>query len=64
MTAGVYDVDQGLSLGNISHCTASIHPYIQITERDDIPYGTEEFAAATLRAFAKKEQCMQLLLCL
>jgi len=53
-SCGVYDVDQGLSLGNISHCTASIHPYIQITERDDIPYGTEEFAAATLRAFAQE----------
>lgn len=52
-SCGVYDIDQGLSIGNVSHCTASIHPYIQITDRDDIPYGTEEFAAATLTDFAQ-----------
>lgn len=53
-SCGIYDIDQGLSMGNVSHCTASIHPYIQITEKDDIPYGSIEFAAATLSDFAQE----------
>ncbi|NLZ48114.1 MAG: M20 family metallopeptidase [Clostridiales bacterium] len=52
-SCGIYDIEQGLSMGNVSHCTASIHPYIQITEKDDIPYGTEDFALATLSDFAQ-----------
>ena len=51
---GLNDIEQGLSMGNVSHCTASIHPYIQITEKDDIPYGTEKFSVATLSDFAQE----------
>ncbi len=46
------DINAGLSLGTVSHKVPCIHPYIGITEAP-VPYGSEEFAAATLTSYAK-----------
>jgi amidohydrolase len=50
---GVYDIESGISMGSVSEHVPSIHPFIQITERDDISYGSSDFASATLSAFAQ-----------
>lgn len=49
------DIYAGLSLGTVSHKTPCIHPYIGITENQDIKYGTLEFASATLTNYAKDQ---------
>ncbi|MGM9972861.1 MAG: M20 family peptidase [Clostridiaceae bacterium] len=43
-----------LSLGAVSHKSPSIHPYIGILQEEGIAYGTKEFGAETLTAFAKE----------
>ncbi|BCZ44062.1 amidohydrolase [Clostridium gelidum] len=49
------DIYAGLSLGDVSHKVPCIHPYISITENDNIKYGTLEFAKATISPFSLKQ---------
>ena len=51
------DIYAGLSIGDVSHVVPSIHPYISIIDDEDIPYGSNEFAKATISEFALK-QCL------
>ena len=53
-SCGVNDTEAGISMGTVSQCVPSIHPYIQITESDNISYGSPEFAQATLSPFAQE----------
>lgn len=56
--AGIIDVGDprdksyGLSLGNVSHKVPCIHPYVSITENDDILYSSKDFAHATISSHA------------
>lgn len=43
----------GLSMGTVSQVVPSIHPYVKITDNNDIKYGSPEFAAETLTPFAQ-----------
>ena len=51
------DIYAGLSIGDVSHVVPTIHPYISIIGDKDIPYGSCEFAKATISEFALK-QCL------
>lgn len=51
------DIYAGLSLGDVSHVVPSIHPYISILDNENIPYGSLEFAKATISDFALN-QCI------
>lgn len=42
------NVNSGLSIGCISHKVPTIHPYIGISDTDDILYGTKKFADKTI----------------
>lgn len=49
------DIYAGLSLGDVSHKVPCIHPYVSIVDNNNIKYGTNEFANATLSPFALKQ---------
>ncbi|MCY6354797.1 M20 family peptidase [Clostridium sp. ZS2-4] len=51
--AKIIDIPYGLSFGNISHIIPCIRPYISIVEDENIQYGTEGFADATLSSYAE-----------
>lgn len=51
------DIYAGLSIGDVSHVVPAIHPYISIIGDKDIPYGSCEFAKATISEFALN-QCL------
>lgn len=53
-SCGVNDIEKGISMGTVSEYVPCIHPYIRITEKDEIPYGSAEFSAATLSNFAQE----------
>ncbi|WP_163195598.1 M20 family metallopeptidase [Clostridium thermarum] len=53
-SCGVYDIEAGISMGTVSEYVPCIHPFIQITDSDDISYGSPDFAAATLSSFAQE----------
>lgn len=46
------NVFSGLSIGAVSKVVPSIHPYISITEKERINYGSKEFLEATQSSFA------------
>ena len=46
------NVFSGLSIGTVSKVVPSIHPYISITEKEGINYGSKEFLEATQSSFA------------
>lgn len=47
------DIPYGLSLGNVSHIIPCIRPYISMVEDNNIQYGTDAFADATLSPYAQ-----------
>jgi amidohydrolase len=49
---GVKNTKAGLSIGNVSHVSPCIHPYIKVVEDDSVKYSSTEFAKATLGQFA------------
>jgi amidohydrolase len=53
-SCGVNDIEAGISMGTVSEYVPSIHPFIQITDNDDISYGSNEFSNATLSDFAQE----------
>lgn len=46
------DIYAGLSIGTVSHKVPCIHPYIDITENNNIKYGSLDFADSTITDFA------------
>lgn len=46
------DLNISLSLGTVSHIVPCIHSYIDITDGENVKYGTKTFADATIMPFA------------
>ncbi|MDT8715774.1 M20 family peptidase [Clostridium sp. 19966] len=49
---GIKNTESGLSIGNVSKLIPTIHPYVRVTEEDNIQYGTKQFADATISSYA------------
>lgn len=49
------NVYAGLSIGIVSRKVPTIHPYISLIEHEDISYGTEDFAKASISTFAHEQ---------
>lgn len=47
-----HNINSGLSIGCISHKVPTIHPYIGISNDDNLLYGTKKFADTTVSEFA------------
>jgi amidohydrolase len=49
---GIKDTKAGLSIGNVSHVSPCIQPYIKVVEDNSVKYSSIEFAKATKAQFA------------
>ena len=47
------NVSAGISLGDVSHICPTIHPYVKITDNDEVQYGTKAFGESTTSQYCE-----------